>query len=328
MLKKIYKSFKRNIYKFILQYTSSFFNEPAIKAIKSLPHATELLLIDIGAAGEIEPRWKPYSFIIKYFGFEPDPRSNENLNNIRRKFLDYKIFPTALADKEKVSEFYLCKKPEVSSLYEPNMSLLKNFPDNERFKVINNQKLETYSLDSYKIINSDFIKIDVQGSELDILNGANDTLEKTFGLELEIEFLEIYKKQPLFGDVCKKLNEKGFQFIDFVNLARWERKEHNSFGQCIFGDALFLKTPDVLNLKKMNLSKICSYLTILLIYKRYDLIDLTLDMLDKKLRSNFFSFELALKKAKSRNKFVRKFVKFANKIAPFLGNDYRFHLIY
>ena len=127
MLKKIYKSFKRNIYKFILQYTSSFFNEPAIKAIKSLPHATELLLIDIGAAGEIEPRWKPYSFIIKFFGFEPDPRSNENLNNIRRKFLDYKIFPTALADKEKVSEFYLCKKPEVSSLYEPNMSLLKIF---------------------------------------------------------------------------------------------------------------------------------------------------------------------------------------------------------
>ena len=242
--------------------------------------------------------------------------------------MDYKIFPTALSETEKDSEFYLCKKPEVSSLYKPNISLLKNFPDKERFSVINKHSLKTVSLDSYNIENNDFIKIDVQGSELDILNGANKTLEKTFGLELEIEFLELYKDQPLFGDVCKKLAEKGFQFIDFVNLARWERKEHNSFGQCVFGDALFLKIPEALDIKNMDISKICTYLTILMIYKRYDLVDSTLDMLDEKLKDDFFNFKLAFKKAKKRNKFIRNSVKTANKIAPFLGNNYRFHLIY
>ena len=132
--------------------------------------------------------------------------------------MDYKIFPTALSETEKDSEFYLCKKPEVSSLYKPNISLLKNFPDKERFSVINKQSLKTVSLDSYNIENNDFIKIDVQGSELNILNGANKTLEKTFGLELEIEFLELYKDQPLFGEVCKKLAEKGFSLLILLIL--------------------------------------------------------------------------------------------------------------
>ena len=328
MLNKIYRLLKRKIYKFLLKNVSNFFNNPSIIAIKSLPSSTKVVLIDIGAAGEIEPRWKPYSYLIKYFGFEPDVRSSDNLNNIVKSFLDYKIFPTALSETEKDSEFYLCKKPEVSSLYKPNISLLKNFPDKERFSVINKQSLKTVSLDSYNIENNDFIKIDVQGSELNILNGANKTLEKTFGLELEIEFLELYQDQPLFGEVCKKLAEKGFQFIDFVNLARWERKEHNSFGQCVFGDALFLKTPETLDIKNMDISKICTYLTILIIYKRYDLVDITLDMLDEKLKDDFFNFELAFKKAKKRNKFIRSSVKTVNKIAPFLGNNYRFHLIY
>lgn len=328
MLKNIYKSFKRKIYKFLLKIISNFFNKPSIKAIKSLPYPTQVVLIDIGAAGEIEPRWKPYSYLIKYFGFEPDVRSNDNLNNIVETFLDYKIFPTALSETEKNSEFYLCKKPEVSSLYKPNTLFLKNFSDKERFSVINKKTLKTVSLDSYNIKNNDFIKIDVQGSELNILKGANKTLEKTFGLELEIEFLELYKDQPLFGEVCKKLAEKGFQFIDFVNLVRWERKEYNSFGQCVFGDALFLKTPEVLDIKNMDKSKICTYLAILIIYKRYDLVDSALDMLDEKLKVDFFNFELAFKKEKKRNKFIRNSLKTANKIAPFLGNNYRFHLIY
>jgi FkbM family methyltransferase len=266
--------------------------------------------------------------LIKYFGFEPDVRSNDNLNNIVETFLDYKIFPTALSETKKNSEFYLCKKPEVSSLYKPNTLFLKNFSDKERFSVINKQTLKTVSLDSYNIKNNDFVKIDVQGSELNILKGANKTLEKTFGLELEIEFLELYKDQPLFGEVCKKLAEKGFQFIDFVNLVRWERKEYNSFGQCVFGDALFLKTPEVLDIKNMDKSKICTYLAILIIYKRYDLVDSALDMLDEKLKVDFFNFELAFKKEKKRNKFIRNLLKTANKIAPFLGNNYRFHLIY
>ena len=328
MLKKIYKLIKKKVYKFLLKNVSNYFNEKSLKAIKSLPYPTQVTLIDIGAAGEIEPRWKYYSYLIKYFGFEPDARSNDTLNNAEKAFLDYKIFPTALSETNKDSEFYLCKKPEVSSLYKPNTKLLENFPDSERFDIISKRTLKTVSLDSYNIENSDFIKIDVQGSELNILKGANKTLENTFGLELEIEFLEIYKDQPLFGEVCKKLSEKGFQFIDFVNLTRWERKEHNSFGQCIFGDALFLKNPEILDIKNMNISKICTYFTILVIYKRYDLVDLTLEMLDEKIKASFINFELALKKAKTRDKLIRNFVKTTNRIAPFLGNNYRFHLIY
>ena len=52
-------------------------------------------------------------------------------------------------------------------------------------------------------------------------------LSDCLGLELEVEFSQLYLNQPLFGDLKKFLNNKDFEFIDFTNLIRWERKVHN-----------------------------------------------------------------------------------------------------
>ena len=328
MLKKVYKWSRRSIYKFLLKNLNNFFISPNVDAINHLPVQTSLGLIDIGAAGEIEPRWRPYSKFIKYFGFEPDKRSNQFSIKEKEKFLNYKVFTKALSEAEKEQDFYFCKKPEVSSLYRPNSNFLKNFPNHERFQIVEKQILKTVTLDSLNIVDNDFIKIDVQGGELNILKGSPKTLENIMGLEIEIEFLQVYENQPLFGQICEELAKKGFQFIDFVNLARWERNKFNSFGQCIFGDGLFLKTPETLDLENISIQKLCSYITILIVYRRYDLIELTLELMDDKLENSFSDFKSALKKAKSRNNFTRNLIKNANKIAPIFGNNYRFHLIY
>jgi len=68
----------------------------------------------------------------------------------------------------------------------------------------------------------DFIKLDTQGSELDILKGSDKILRSPLiGLEIEMEFISLYKDQPLFGDVVNFLGSKNFQFIDFIHLQRW-----------------------------------------------------------------------------------------------------------
>ena len=59
MLKKVYKWSRRSIYKFLLKNLNNFFISPNVDAINHLPVQTSLGLIDIGAAGEIEPRWRP-----------------------------------------------------------------------------------------------------------------------------------------------------------------------------------------------------------------------------------------------------------------------------
>ena len=174
-----------------------YFQTRVFNAIDALPNGGVLTLIDIGAAGEIEPRWKPYCKKLKYFGFEPDERSRSLLNNKANSFCEYTILPHAVADVEKIAPLYLCRKPQVSSLYEPNTKILSNFPNVERFDVINEESLSVVPLDSLDINEADFMKIDIQGGELSALKGSDKLLDSILGLELEVEFVDLYKSQSI-----------------------------------------------------------------------------------------------------------------------------------
>ena len=54
-------------------------------------------------------------------------------------------------------------------------------------------------------------------------------------------FKKFNQKELLFGKIDEFLSKKEFEFIDFTYLCRWERNSFNGNGQCIFGNALFLK---------------------------------------------------------------------------------------
>ena len=48
-------------------------------AFSAMPFKDEIALVDIGAAGDIEPRWKKIEKHLVYYGFEPDIRSYKEL---------------------------------------------------------------------------------------------------------------------------------------------------------------------------------------------------------------------------------------------------------
>lgn len=317
------RSSLRKLKKILVKYSDS----PTNSAINSLPNNGAVTLIDIGAAGEIEPRWKPYTRNLNYIGFEPDKRSRDTISNRETDFLDYRILPFALSSSTRTAKLNLCRKPQVSSLYEPNTHFLSRFPDANRFDVLDQLDFDCVTLDSVGLDDLDFLKIDVQGAGNDVLKGANTALDQAFGLELEVEFVDLYLNQPLFGDVCKLLSSKGYEFFDFVDLARWERDAHNSFGQCVHGDALFLKAPEALEMQTLDIKKISAYLSILMIYRRFDLIQKALASLNEDKRSQFERFERAFRKAKNRNAFVRKIVSLMDRVIQSLGSGYRLHLI-
>jgi len=61
----------------------------------------------------------------------------------------------------------------------------------------------------------DFLKLDVQGAELLVLEHARETLRTVSVLQCEVEFLELYEGQPLFADVDAFLRSQGFAFLRF-----------------------------------------------------------------------------------------------------------------
>ena len=89
-------------------------------------------------------------------------------------------------------------------------------------------------------------RLDLEGGELAVLEGARATLESCLGLHIEVSFLPIRDEQPLFGDIAKFLAADGIEFIDFVTLLRWGRDAFDGLGQTVFADALFLRAPESL----------------------------------------------------------------------------------
>jgi len=92
----------------------------------------------------------------------------------------------------------------------------------------------------------DFLSIDTQGSELDILAGAERVLgSDVVAIVCEVEFQPIYREQPLFGDVSRFLAIRGFQFVRF--LVGMQVAPHRApiglraDGFHLFDDALFLR---------------------------------------------------------------------------------------
>jgi len=95
----------------------------------------------------------------------------------------------------------------------------------------------------------DILKLDTQGSELSILEGAVRTLARVGMVEVEVEFAPIYQDQPLFGDVASFMADQGFELL-YLNRAFVSRRQiygGPSRGQVLFGDALFGKREDQLD---------------------------------------------------------------------------------
>jgi len=63
----------------------------------------------------------------------------------------------------------------------------------------------------------EFLKLDTQGTEFEILQGAERTLaERTVAVFCEVEFFQVMEGQKLFSDVELFLREHGFAFYGFA----------------------------------------------------------------------------------------------------------------
>lgn len=224
-------------------YQSQFFKE--------ITERNPIVLIDIGARGGIAQKWEPFRSSIKVIGFEPDENECRRLNETVENNRIY--LPIALFNKKGKIRLNLTRNPACYSTYEPNYTLINRFLDAEEYEVTGTIDVQCDTLDEVisnaDVQEIDFIKLDTQGSELQVLEGAENSLSQfcVFGVEIEVEFSSLYKDQPLFADVDSFLRDRGFVLFDIKTpLGRKVRKtvtgEPGEWkGQGLWGDALYLR---------------------------------------------------------------------------------------
>lgn len=214
-------------------------------------------VIDVGSRGGIQGMFTEVAPLLHVVGFEPDREEWQRLMAAppSEPFKSLIHLPCALGDTDGERMLYVNQERGTSSFYQPNREWLARFPNAARYETVTVRSVPVRSLDSLLADPTiqlpghlDFIKLDTQGSELDILRGAQRMLEHhVVTLEVEVEFTRLYKDQPLFREVDAWLGDSGFTLFK-LRRQSWVRKTaahhpHLSAGQLVFADALYLRDP-------------------------------------------------------------------------------------
>ncbi|MCC6467643.1 MAG: FkbM family methyltransferase [Alphaproteobacteria bacterium] len=255
---------------------------PSIFAILDLPVAIKV--VDIGANPiDGEP---PYAPLLKagraeVVGFEPNLQAHAVLQQKKGPRETY--LPLAIGDGKRHT-LHHCHAPGMTSLLEPNpdvLALFHGFPDWGR--VVRTEEVDTVRLDDVpETTGLDLLKIDIQGAELMAFENAPRRLAGALVIQTEVEFLAMYRGQPLYGDVERFLRARGFMLHRFEPLVSRVVKPlvlggdiFAGFTQLFWADAIFVR--DLTRLGGLDDGQLLRAATIL--HECYKAVDLALHIL-------------------------------------------------
>jgi len=242
-----------------------------------------MVVVDVGARGDFEEFWSFfYGDQVSFIGFEPDRKECEKLN---KNFDSNKhIYPVALGKEKERKTFYKTIFPDAAGLYQPNEQYYNRFFDFLNLRVVGTEGIETVDLDSVVKENDikyvDYIKVDVEGAELDVLEGAEKLLENNvLAIRAEVLFVEAHKNRPLFSEIEMFLRKKGFMLYGLYPMQRLRNalpgrlypEQETVEGQIVCGETIFFRDavaeiqgwrPTKMVWDKVNVIKLASMLEV------------------------------------------------------------------
>lgn len=212
-------------------YTKYFHNnvEDEISKIALKIRKKKIVILDIGCFrgkfSENIHNLLSRKFKTKFYLFDPNPKSSEYLNNLKFNF----VFSNVAIDNRKgVSNFHFNNKFEGSgSSLNPLFRKDKYYNLSRRIfflsidPLFRNIKVNTIKLSSvfkkYKLTSVEILKIDAEGSELNILKSGENYLSK-----IKIIYIEISDKKKNWNNKFKKisniLRKYDFEIYKIINI--------------------------------------------------------------------------------------------------------------
>jgi len=222
--------------------------------VDAFPADFYLTLVDVGSAGGAQPRWGRFAPLLSAVLFDPrEPAASGGLGRGQTR-----VYPVALGASTGDALLHVTALANMSSVLEPNLPLMRTFrKKGPHAEVVERVKVPVTTLDALAAEDRfapDVLKIDTQGSELQIIDGARGVLAGSVVLaEVEVSFLERYRGQPLFDDIVTTMRALGFELIELHRLKRYRAKNALGIasvglgggqrtGRIAYGDAIFLRT--------------------------------------------------------------------------------------
>lgn len=194
------------------------------------------MLIDIGASGEINKKWKviaPYSTCI---AFDADDREFQISEVRNSRFKRLITFNRIVTDESTISlNFYLTKSPYCSSLLKPDLEKLKPWVFHSLFEVEKETNLSaitlTESLRQAGISYVDWFKTDTQGTDLRLFKSLPSEVSKDILVaEFEPGIIDAYHGEDKLYMIMQEMHKREF-WLSSMNVKGTQRLNADYIGK-------------------------------------------------------------------------------------------------
>ena len=191
-------------------------------------------VVDVGAhhgqfallARELFPR-------ARIFCVEPLPDAVHRLRAAVGNDDQVTVLATAVAAVAGRRQLHVSRKTDSSSLLPILKPYVDAFPGTEEAKILDVDVKTLDSVLSERIRRPCLLKVDAQGGELEVLQGAEAILEEVDVAYVECSFVEFYRGQALADEVIRAFLSHGFRLDGVYSVV------HDTQRRCLQADLLF-----------------------------------------------------------------------------------------
>jgi FkbM family methyltransferase len=180
------------------------------------------IILDIGGSnGKTAIMYSEAFPLNLVYVFEPIKETFKVLSHNTRNYKNIVAVNKAVGNKNGKEKINVAKRISASSLLDLKADKTsKLFAEN--LEMVKKEEITICKLDNEIPANSiiGIMKIDVQGFELEVLKGAEMTIERTYIVILEVNNHNGYSGSPKYYDIDLKLRESGFFLYDLCPSTR------------------------------------------------------------------------------------------------------------
>lgn len=192
-------------------------HDPEFRVSKLLRRLNADLLIDVGAnTGQYAVHVRRLGYTGPILSFEPLSSAFASLAKNASGDALWTPINLALGKASGTAEIHIARNSASSSL----LPMLQRHLDAAPYaKPIGSEQIEVRTLDEVfpqfaATSERAFLKVDAQGFEREIVEGASQSLSRLVGIQLELSLQQLYEGQMLFGEMFDLMRSLGFRLQD------------------------------------------------------------------------------------------------------------------
>lgn len=210
---------------------------PAIEHSHALSRFTFNTVVDVGAnRGQFALMARRLFPHARIHSFEPLPEPAAVFESLFDEDRNTVLVNRAIGSESRVAEMFVTTRDDSSSLLSPGQMQANVFDVTAVGReTINVSRLNDW-ISLKDVCQPALLKIDVQGGELEVLNGSSDLIDSFQAVYVESSYIHMYDGQCLIGEIVCWMAEHGFRLHGAFN-------QHNDprYG-AVQADFLFLKS--------------------------------------------------------------------------------------